>query len=164
MVMLVTKPKQRARPLPLLFAILCCAGLACAGGLAGCVSSTARVADGMRLDIPDEGPEPGPLEEEARRYLLELTEILNTPSEEPQQTVRRVGGYLQEHRDAIRANATALAERIAAMSDGERVYYEERFSAYFAEARTGWNTSFEAFRELHPRAASRVDGLMQHFD
>lgn len=162
MVMLVTNPTNRARPF--LLTVLWCAAIACAVSLGGCVSSTARVADGMRLDIPAEGPEPGPLEEQARRYLLELTEILDTPSEEPQQTVRRVGGYLQEHRDAIRANATAIAERIAAMSDAERIYYEERFSAYFAEARLAWNTSLDAFKGRHPRAGSRVEGLMQHFD
>lgn len=133
-------------------------------GLAACSGAPAILDDGIRTDIPSEGPEIGPLEEQAKAHVEAITTLLVQGIETPEQTVMAIGGYLQEHKDAIRDNATAIAERLGQMTDDERVYYEDHFSAYFTDATQAWVEALHAFREVNPQEASRVDGLMIYFD
>ena len=129
-----------------------------------CAGSPTRVDDGVRGDITESGPEIGPLEEEARYHLEVITDLLAVDNQQPQETVRSIGRYLDENQDAIRTNATAIAERVAAMSEAERLYYEERFAEYFGPANQEWRQTLRTFRESHPQNASRIDGLMLLID
>ena len=132
--------------------------------VSACAGSPTRVRDGVRGDLSESGPEIGPLEEEARYHLEVITDLLGAQNQDPQDTVVSIGRYLDQNQEAIRANAAAIAERVAAMSDSERIYYEERFAVYFGPANQQWRQTLGSFREAHPRAASRVDGLMLLID
>jgi hypothetical protein len=132
-------------------------GAACAGG-------PTRLEPGTRVDLPAEGPEPGPLEAEARAHLEQMIAILTTPNEDPQDTVVTLGRYLDAHREAIGRLVRQLEARVTGMDTPERAYYEERFSDYFADANLRWSRALAAFRQAHPDAAVRVDGLMLYFD
>jgi hypothetical protein len=129
----------------------------------GCSSSPTR-PDGVRDDLPAEGPEIGPLEEQARGYVDSMCTILQAPSDDPFETVRRLGDWLEQHHDEIVENAAALRQRVDGMTAEERLYYEEVFGAWFAPSVRAWWQILDTFRQQYPEAAVRVDGLMVIFD
>jgi hypothetical protein len=129
-----------------------------------CASGQTRLEPGTRVDIPSDGPEPGFVEAEALAHLVQMTEILERSTADPQDTVVAMGRYLEAHRAEIFRVVRQLEARLAQMTAPERIYYEERFSDYFAGAMTRWSDAFTAFRRVHPEAASRLDGLMLYFD
>lgn len=132
--------------------------------VSACAGSPTRVQDGVRGDLSESGPEIGPLEEEARYHLEVITDLLAAPNQDPHETVVSIGRYLDQNQEAIRANAAAIAERVDAMSDSERIYYEEQFAEYFGPANQEWRQTLQGFREAHPQSASRVDSLMLLID
>ena len=132
--------------------------------LAACSSAQARVEPGTRTDLPAQGPEPGALEAQALGYLEQMTAILTSPSPTPQEAVMSLGRYLDANRDEIRRVVREIEARVAAMTTPERLYYEERFSEYFAPANQRWIEALNAFRNANPAAGVRVDGLMIYFD
>jgi len=146
------------------FTLLAMPALLLCLSVVGCASGPELLDEGVRVDIPAEGPEPGPLEAQALMYLEQLTDIVSNPNLEARDVVAGVQEFLQTNEEAIRENARQIAERMEGFDEGELAYYEEHFSAYFAEARLNWNTSLRAFRSEHPRAGGRVVGLMRHFD
>lgn len=128
--------------------------------VSACSGAPTRVSDGVRGDISEFGPEIGPLEEEARHHLEVITDLLAASNQDAQETVMSIGRYLDQNKEAIRANAAAIAERVDGMSDAERVYYEEQFAEYFGPANREWREVLHDFRALHSEEASRVDALM----
>jgi hypothetical protein len=131
--------------------------------LTSCPSSDVR-DDAEANGVLTSGPEPGPIEEQMRQYVIDMTNLLLVENPDPQETVRSVGGYLQVNQDAMREAARQLRNRVMEMSPAERVYYEDRFSTYFADATRGWYAALEQFRSQHPDQALLVDGLMMRFD
>ncbi|MBN1946761.1 MAG: hypothetical protein JW797_13885 [Bradymonadales bacterium] len=129
-----------------------------------CSSSPTRVDPGERSDIPSEGPTPGPLEEQVRQYVLDMTERLQADNPDPHDKALSIGRYLTAHDAEIRSTVQQLRERIDQMSPAERVYYEEQFSLYFESATRMWHQVLQEFREAHPDDATLVDGLMIRFD
>ena len=138
--------------------------LAMATASLSCGSSPTRPGEGERSDIPMEGPEPGPLEEQVRQYLIDMTDLLMTENDDPQVTVESVGGYLHDNGDHIRQSVRELSQRIVDMNVADRVYYEERFSTYFEPTTRQWMAALDEFRRNYPQHATLIDGLMIYFD
>jgi hypothetical protein len=132
--------------------------------LGACSSGPTRPEEGIRVDIPENRPELGPLEERARAYLVDITDLLEAPTDDPAATVVSIGRYLDVHRTEIESTVHQIEARVATMTPQERVYYEETFGAYFAEATNNWNDALAAFRQQYPEQGSRIDGLMLYFD
>lgn len=131
---------------------------------AACSSGPTRPEEGIRVDIPENRPELGPIEERARAFLVDITVLLESPTEDPAATVVSIGRYLDAHRPEIESTVHQIEARVAAMTPQERVYYEETFGEYFAEATNDWNDALAAFRQQYPEQGSRIDGLMLYFD
>jgi hypothetical protein len=129
----------------------------------GC-SSTPTQDDHGRSDIPNEGPVPGPLEEQLRQYIIDITELLLIDNEDPQETVMSVGRYLDTHQHEIRETARQVRQRVEQMNTAERTFYEELFSDFFVETTRRWYTTLDQFRAIHPDQALTIDGLMVRFD
>jgi len=156
--------RSRTRRIVQRFYIVMSVALLAYAFFVGCASTPSSVPPGTRLDLPEQGPEPGPLEEQLRSYLIEMTEIISTPTEDPRQTVMRLGRYLDANHDAIVETAQRVAERADQMSPPDRVYYDEHFADFFTPATLEWTEALQAFREQYPRAATRIEGLMIFFD
>lgn len=130
----------------------------------GCASTPTRVEPGTRLDVPEEIPELGPLEEQLKSFVEQITEILSAPTDDPNSTVTAIGRYLDENKDAITVTTQEVANRIAAMTPDQRAYYDEHFSEFFTPTTRAWYAALDAFRQEHPAEATRIDGLMIFFD
>ncbi len=145
--------------------------LKCAQGLlvvtslafAACSGGPERIEDGIRSDIPAEGPEIGEPEERLRNHLEFITSILSE-TEDPEAAVLGVGEYLEAHKQPIREDARSIRQRMEQMTVPDRVYYEERFAEFMTPSSRAWRTAIRAFREANPAEGSRVDGIMMYFD
>lgn len=137
--------------------------------LAACLSWTAcsggpvRIEDGIRSDVPSEGPVTGEAELRLRTHLEVITSILKD-TEDPAAAVNAVGEYLEAHKVPIREDVLSISERMEQMTVPDRVFYEERFSELMAPTLRAWREVKHAFRDANPDQASRIDGVMMYFD
>ena len=129
-----------------------------AGGLtAGCAAPQERKE-------ADKGPVyllMGQEEEQARLYIVELSEIIAAQQANPDQALARVRAYLATNKVGMAANARLLSARYAQATGATRRRYEEELAAFLRAANEQWRDRRNAFLSAHPQQGRTLMELLE---
>lgn len=107
--------------------------------------------------------EMGPVVEESRRYLEELTMVVEANIDDPTAARERVQAFLEANREGLEANAVALNELHASMEGEAAEIWETSFAVYMEDAMGAWYDAGVDVRERDEREWERIERLLDNF-
>lgn len=106
----------------------------------------------------------GELEERAAGFLLDMTFVLESNMDDPDEALDRFGVLFSVNGAAMRENAEALGDKFAAMNGQERRTYEAQFAAFMREANEGWRIALSEFHAQHREVGNQIHARVENFD
>jgi len=141
---------------------LCVVVAALSGGMA-CGGSTVLVgsADYLVADLPSLM---GPEEELAREYLVDMTEILVSAVDTPDDAIDRLAAFLRFNRADMLSNAVSVQRNFDALDGHARRVYEAQFAVFMQDAYDAWLHVLRTYGSRHPEVAARIRTLIDELD
>ena len=106
----------------------------------------------------------GAEEEQARLFVVELTEIVAAQQENPDQALARVRAYLATHRLEMAANARLLSARYEQATGATKRRYEQELAAFLRAANEQWRDRRNQFLSAHPQHGRTLMELLERVE
>lgn len=104
------------------------------------------------------------VEEQGRDYLFDLSSVVETHLDDPDQLVTRVEAFLRVNQAAMLDNAAAIEARYLAFDGSERRVYEAQYSAFMQDAWVEWRDVRRRLTTRHPQAWAQVRDMIERVD
>jgi ABC-type glycerol-3-phosphate transport system substrate-binding protein len=104
--------------------------------------------------------EEGTPEYEARALVEELTIVVDTNSDEPQQALSQVQRFVRSNQQRIEDNTEALEERYQRVPEEQRDIYARELAEFMAATTQAWRDALENIRDSSEQVADRIDRVL----
>jgi predicted lipoprotein len=104
--------------------------------------------------------EEGTPEYEARSLVEELTIVVRTNRDEPQQALSKVERFVETNQQRIEENTEALEERYQRVPEEQRDAYARELAEFMAATTQAWRDALEDIRSSNEQAANRMERVL----